>query len=133
MMVEKAFETIDQNLNIFQQLDTKHVNKEFRTIRLQLPRQTGQTTSVISVVKQYFKKPLYICNSGMRKFVKQDITALMYEQIRYRQNLVGKTFDCIIIDNASMIGEQQTQEILENEDLEMMSKLHDKFLYILIG
>jgi hypothetical protein len=131
MMIEKTFEIIDSSsLELFDKLTIEQINKEFRTIRLQLPRQTGQTSSAISVAKQYFKKPLYVCNAGMKNLVKKDISALTYEQIKNHNNLVGKSFDCVIIDNASLI---ETKEILENTDLGTMSLKDNHFLYILVG
>lgn len=136
MMIEKAFEVIDVHLNLYE-MDAKHANKEFRTIKLRLPRRTGQTTAVINVAKQYFKNPLYVCteqmNDHVKRHINKNINMLTHTQIRNRRNLLGKSFDCVIIDNASFIDEGEIKETLENKDLEVMSLEYRHFLYILIG
>ena len=136
MMIEKAFEAIDYHQDIIKHWTTiKHINKEFRTIRLQLPRQTGQTTAAISVAKQYFKHPLYVCTdiimiNHVKRYIDSDIETLTYSQMKNPEKLVGKAFDCVIIDNASIMN---IKDILENRELETISTLNERFLYIIIG
>lgn len=139
MMIEKALEHIEDLVESGMGLEYKFAadvyNKEHRTIQLRLPRQTGQSTSVIAAVKKYYINPLYVSNAeSLRLFDLPKKNKLAYHQVTKNgdKHLRGRDFDCVIIDNASF-AEEETKEILENKNLATISTTHKNFLFILIG
>lgn len=135
MMIEKAIELNTAYLQ-YHQLRTKHYNREFRTIRLQLPRRSGQTTSTINAAKKYFVKIVYVNTFKAITDLPLDpgrFIKLTYQQAQNNDNLRGLDFDCMIIDNASYTEHSRLKRILNNKITEQISSLHQNFLFILIG
>jgi hypothetical protein len=137
MMIEKAFEHIEKaKSHVYIQ---SVYNQEHRTIQLRLPRQTGQSTAIVAAVKKYFKNPLYVSNvESIKLFDLPNKNKLSYHQIikNSDKHLRGKNFDCVVVDNTSFIKSSVgtgIDEITKDKNIETMSKLHDKFLFILIG
>lgn len=134
MMIEKTRELLICRRHLVTHA-TSAKNKEHRTIRLQLPRQSGQTQSVLTSVKSYFSKPLFICgtqnNIKILKEFKHNCSLVTRRSAIEGEALVGRDFDCVIIDNASLIKQEDIDKIYNN--LEPVSALHDNFLFILIG
>lgn len=138
MMIEKAKECSHRFQDGY---SIGAFNKEFRTLRLYLPRQSGLTTSTLKAVSKYFNRPLYINDSkkmiSLLKNNKEYKNIVFFTPTQLIKNrdrfIVGCSFDCVIVDNVSCFDEKYIKSITENEDLTLILKSADFFLFILIG
>jgi uncharacterized protein YjgD (DUF1641 family) len=134
-LIKKAHEIMPQRTEVDEILP-KQFDEEHKTIRLRLPRQSGQTTSVLNVTSEMFKQVLYISQHEMSKWAKDYCKNNKIKNVKFittggLDRIRGNQFDCVIVDNYDFLEFFPVDHLYEL--IGPISKNNDKFLYFLIG
>lgn len=137
VLVKRSMEIHERYRMGFHHMGTpQQLLREFFTIRLMLPRRSGNSTAAAHVTRKLFERTLLVTPetvvddrvlTGIYRHVERAVRVAEIERATY-----GRTYDCVLIDDARWLSPEQLHYV-ENYIIDREFLHYPRFQLLVVG